>query len=96
MPRPRDIVTLQTTEAQRKEAVRRKAIEVHNPYRVFKQHRADGFTRKGFCLVYVHPFTGERENVMQDIEDAATAKDLREILETSWVRGYVASGENGS
>jgi hypothetical protein len=89
MPRPKDIVTLRTTAEQRRDAVIRRAIEVHNPYRIFKQQRADGFDRKGYCLIHVNPFNHSRHLVMQDIEDRETARDLRELLENAWVLGYL-------
>jgi hypothetical protein len=75
------------TAVQRGEAIIRRAVQVHEPYKVFKQSKALGFTSKGFCLIYVAPFTGDRQMIMQDISDKATARDLKDLVERAWVEG---------
>lgn len=87
MPRPRDIAMLKTTPEQRREAVIRAAVQTHEPYRVFKQSKALGFKTKGWCVIYVAPLTGDREMVMQDMPDKATARDIKVLVERAWVEG---------
>lgn len=80
-----------TTELQRREAVLRRAVETHQPYKVFKQKKSDGFKIKGYCIVYTDPPVGKREMVIQDIENKKTAKDVAHRLSWAWAQGYTSS-----
>ncbi len=91
MPKPRDIVGLKTTPEQRREAIVRKAVKVHQPYRVFDQSKIPTFTTTGWCLIYVEPFTGERQMIRSDIKKKAKAVKLKEFAEQAWVAGLRSS-----
>jgi hypothetical protein len=71
-------------------AVLRKAIEVHQPYRKFRQSKDMGFDNKGWVIVYVSPRDQSRSEVMRDL-DKRTANDFIALLEVAWIEGYRAS-----
>lgn len=78
------------THGERRAVMLKAAVDTHQPYKLFRSPiRADGWV-----LVYQNPRNHERELVMGGIEDKQTGKDLKELLEQSWARGYTVSRED--
>lgn len=89
MPRPRDIVMTGITAEERREAVIARAVQVHQPYRAWK----DLYHKGQWLIVYTSPRDMSRRKVMDSIVDRETAKDLVSLLEREWAEGYIAGQE---
>ena len=92
MPRQKTIVMKGLTPEERRQAVLKKAIETHDPYKVFRDTREGA--GKSYVIVLTNPHTQHRTEVASGFRKKSKAQKLLRLLERAWAEGYISSSQD--